>query len=417
MGTDPPEDNSPPDVNAGEDQTVGEGDTVTLSGSASDPDSGDSVESYTWSAPQGSGITFADGSSASTTFTAPAVDGNDATFTLTLTAGDGTDTGTDAMDVTVKETGSAFITTWETTSANEEITIPGTGTYSVVWGDGKYSEDASGSASHTYAEPGTYTVAISDGLARINLGDSASDNANDAKLQSMEQWGDAEWTSMDGAFWGATNMVYNATDAPDLSRVTDMSDMFYDATSFDGNLSGWDVSQVTGMSAMFSGATAFNQPLSSWNVSQVTDMASMFWEATAFNQPLSSWDVSQVTDMNNMFREATAFNQTLSSWDVSQVANMVGMFLGATSFNQPLNGMDAMFSRHLLQPAPERLERLEGGWHDQHVLRRRRLRSKPRELVYGACRHGLRHLGRKPQRHHDIGAECRSLTATPPITA
>ena len=328
-------DNNPPEVDAGEDQTVGEGDTVTLSGSAADPDSGDSVESYSWSAPTGSGITFADASSASTTFTAPAVDG-DATFTLTLTAGDGTDTGTDTMDVTVKETGSAFITTWETTSNNEEITIPGTGTYDVVWGDGKYSEDASGSASHTYAEPGTYTVAISDGLARINLGDSASDNANDAKLQSMEQWGDAEWTSMEGAFRDATNMVYNADDAPDLSRVTDMSSMFSDAYSFDGNLSSWNVSQVTDMSFMFSDAEDFNGDVSSWNVSQVTDMSFMF-RASSFNGDISEWDVSSVTSMNDMFEEAYAFNGNVSSWNVSQVTGMNAMFSAAADFNQPLS--------------------------------------------------------------------------------
>ena len=31
-----------------------------------------------------------------------------------------------------------------------------------------------------------------------------------------------EWITMEGAFWGASNMVYNASDAPDLSGLTDM---------------------------------------------------------------------------------------------------------------------------------------------------------------------------------------------------
>ena len=38
--------NTAPTVNAGTDQTVREGDTVTLSGSATDDDAGDAVESY-----------------------------------------------------------------------------------------------------------------------------------------------------------------------------------------------------------------------------------------------------------------------------------------------------------------------------------------------------------------------------------
>jgi len=66
---------------------------------------------------------------------------------------------------------------------------------------------------------------------------------------------------MHAAFKGASNMGYNATNAPDLSRVSDASDMLCDAFSFNGDLSGWDVSSVARMNGMFSGATSLNQPL------------------------------------------------------------------------------------------------------------------------------------------------------------
>ncbi len=229
-----------------------------------------------------------------------------------------------------RSTHSAFVTTWRTTTDNEEITIPGTGTYDVVWGDGAFSNDTSGSARHTYAAPGTYTVRITGDLVGIDLGD---DPENAQKLQSINQWGDMEWTTMISAFRGASNMEYSATDAPDLSRVPDMDSMFRDATAFNGDISSWNVSQVTHMNNMFHAATAFNGDLSSWDVSRVTSMHSMFRDTTSFNGDISSWNVSQVTQMPNMFHAAAAFNGDISPWDVSRVAYMHSMFRDATSFN------------------------------------------------------------------------------------
>ena len=122
--------NAPPTVMAGSDLTVAEGDTLALSGSATDTN-GDAITSYTWTATPDLGITFANASLPTTTFTAPLVDA-DVTYTFRLTASDGTDDGSDTIDVIVKETSGAFITTWRTTSAGQSITIPvggATGTY------------------------------------------------------------------------------------------------------------------------------------------------------------------------------------------------------------------------------------------------------------------------------------------------
>ena len=43
-----------------------------------------------------------------------------------------------------------------------------------------------------------------------------------------------------------------------------MYEMFYDASDFNQNISGWDVSRVSDMWQMFAGATAFNQDLCAW---------------------------------------------------------------------------------------------------------------------------------------------------------
>ena len=230
---------------------------------------------------------------------------------------------------------SSFVTTWQTTGANETITIPGTGTYTVDWGDGSMPTSENGTATHMYATNGTYTVSISGGLTRINLGFGGLENSE--KLQSIDQWGNMTWSSMKSAFEGASDMTYSATDAPDLSGVIDMSNMFVEASSFDGNLSAWNVSTVTRMESMFSKAAAFDGDVSTWDVSKVTDMSYMF-AGSPFNRTLSTWDVSSVTNMESMFDAAESFDRPLNGWNVSSVTNMADMFLGASDFNQPLNG-------------------------------------------------------------------------------
>jgi surface protein len=98
------------------------------------------------------------------------------------------------------------------------------------------------------------------------------------------------------------------------------------------------VSNVTNMSAMFWGASSFNQPIGDWDVSSVKDMSCMFRDASSFNQPLQSlsgggWNVSNVKDMIDMFYNASSFNQDISKWDVSNVTKMINMLAGAIAFN------------------------------------------------------------------------------------
>ena len=225
-----------------------------------------------------------------------------------------------------------FVTTWRTASGGETITIPLVGTgITVDWGDGN-TTTVSGTATHTYADAGDHTVSISEGLKRINL-----NNAGVAsKLVSIDQWGSTKWTSMENAFYGAGNMVYKATDAPDLSGMNSTKSMFENASSFNGDIASWNVSSVTDMSSMFHGAAKFNGNVSGWNVSSVTDMSSMFHGAKKFNGNVSGWNVSSVTDMSDMFNTAFSFNRPLNGWNVSGVTNMSYMFFD-NFFNKPLN--------------------------------------------------------------------------------
>ncbi len=328
--------NNPPIVDAGVNQDITEGLIVSLSGTASDADQGDSL-TYEWSHDGSVAITLDDPSSPSTWFEAPGVH-SDTTVTLTLTVHDGVTSSDDTVEVTILDTGNApFVTTWQTTSANEVITIPvgggASGAYTVDWGDGTVSANVTGDQMHIYDDAGTYTVSISGNFTRINL---YQDRNNAEKLQSIEQWGDIKWESMSRAFSNAANMVSNASDTPDLASVTDMSYMFMYASSFNSDLSSWDVSSVTNMSHMLA-VTPFNSDLSSWDVSSVTDMSMMFFAASSFNSDLSSWNVSNVDTIDRMFYGASSFNSDLSDWNVSHVDNMLWMFHGASSFNSDLS--------------------------------------------------------------------------------
>ena len=140
-------------------------------------------------------------------------------------------------------------------------------------------------------------------------------------------------------------LIQRRDEGADLSKVctsliTDMSFLFYNASSFNEDISSWDVSNVTSMWVMFAGATSFNQDIGNWDVSKVNSTDVMFWRATSFNADIGSWDVSSVTSMGCMFREAVSFNQNIGMWDVSNVLFMDSLFAGATSFNQDISSWD-----------------------------------------------------------------------------
>jgi len=123
------------------------------------------------------------------------------------------------------------------------------------------------------------------------------------------------------------------------TKVTDMSELFDNNTSFNIDIGFWDTSSVTNMNSMFREARAFNQDISSWDTSSVTDMNSMFMggdenHPTTFNQDIGSWDTSNITDINSMFAYSV-FNQDIGSWDTSKVINMYGMF-AYSNFNQDI---------------------------------------------------------------------------------
>jgi len=230
--------------------------------------------------------------------------------------------------------GNPWAFTWEVTGGDTLSTLPWTddGKYDFVveWGEGHISKNE---MSHTYSAPGQYTVYI-DGLFE---GVQFKEN-DDCQLLDISQWGCCRFGNGGANFQGCEQFTtISATDAPDLSGVTNMNMMFAGASSFNGDLSRWNTDVVTNMGCMFSDAFSFNGNLSTWDTVAVTDMNNMFSCTTSFDGDLSRWNTASVTNMESMFYGAFAFNGDINTWNTVAVMSMRYMFCGASSFNGDLS--------------------------------------------------------------------------------
>lgn len=246
---------------------------------------------------------------------------------------------------TINLTSGAFITTWETTSTDESITIPTTSSsedynFTISWGDGT-TESVVGvdpNPSHTYSTPGNHTVKIyanpgfNKAFPQIFFDDEFTQNDNTKKIESIEQWGSVGWQSMNAAFSGCSNLSYNADDAPDLSKVTDISFMFKDVNqTISLTLGDWNTSGITDMESTFD--NIFNgeiQGIGNWDMSSVEYTAD-FLNGTTVNNSIdfSGWDLSNLVDASGMFG-VFDFGGTIngSSWGVRNLTTAAGMFNG-----------------------------------------------------------------------------------------
>ena len=106
----------------------------------------------------------------------------------------------------------------------------------------------------------------------------------------------------------------------DVSMIKDMSDAFAYQYTFNGDLSKWDVSSVTRFERMFNYATSYEGVgVETWDTSKAKSMQDMFWEATKFNGNVSGWNTNKVTNMKWMFDKAKSFAQDVSGWTLSLI--------------------------------------------------------------------------------------------------
>ncbi|MEQ8546343.1 MAG: LamG-like jellyroll fold domain-containing protein, partial [Cyclobacteriaceae bacterium] len=275
-------------------------------------------------------------------------------FDRSVNTNDGTPVGSPTYVQSLAPIGAnqnPFITTWITDDG--QITIPTTGSgynYSVTWtnlttpsaGDGSISGQNGNYTITGLTNGDTYQVEISGDFPRIFFNYSG----DFLKIRSIEQWGNISWSSMEHAFAGCNNLIYNATDAPDLSNVTSLFSMFNGSPMLNGDFSNWNVSNVQVFQDMFFNADSFNGDITTWNTSSATNMAGMFAFADNFNQDIGNWDVSNVTWMSQMFDGAISFNQNLGTWDISSIGSFDNILsnsgLSVSNYDATISGWAAL---------------------------------------------------------------------------
>ena len=242
---------------------------------------------------------------------------------------------------TAAPAGAPMTMTFDSTSATEcgtnDVVLPLGSHHGVTvdWGDGgdAIPYGPGENVWHSYVTSGVYKIAVT-GVAEHFGSDSWQGLGCITKVGS---YGELGLTDLSSAWSYSSHLTQLPLLPP---RVTNISKMFYNASTFDLDVSGWDTSNVVNMAQTFFGAAQFDQALNGWDTSNVVDMTQMFFGATAFDQDLSGWDTSKVIYMTQMFYAADAFNGNISTWDTSKVSTMSQMFYGARMFNSAIGGWD-----------------------------------------------------------------------------
>lgn len=232
-----------------------------------------------------------------------------------------------------------FISIWQVGSpehgnGDNTITLPFVSGYGITlnalvdWGDGSpvTTVTSAAQATHTYAQPGEYTVKVNGSASHwraINI-----DAGIRAKLIEVVDLGDLGWRDLSYGFFQCTKLKSFA--GGETSSVTDMSSMFNGTLSLESiDLSSFDTSNVTSMTYMFSAAKAVvNLDLSNFNTAKVNYMTDMFsYTDKLTTLDISNFNTSSVYNMSSMFRSAVKLQALdVSSFDTSKVTKMDLMF-------------------------------------------------------------------------------------------
>ncbi len=178
----------------------------------------------------------------------------------------------------------------------------------VDWGDGsdinlvRVGDDAV----HNYEGTGTpYTVEVAVS-GDLRFGDIDGDGTDDGS------WGDPNtvgvFTKSNAALvgiksFGEVQFINNIGTFANIYRNFTLPENKEDIPYLEGSIE-----------KMFAQAWTFDQSIDHFDITHVTRMFGVFYNARAFNQNLSKLDVQHVSNLDALFLGATAFNQDMSGW-------------------------------------------------------------------------------------------------------
>ena len=248
-----------------------------------------------------------------------------------------------------------FVSTWNVASDGETVTLPllSGGTYSgtIDWGDSNSDSLSYANRSHVYTTAGTYTITISGSDIQ---GWQFNNGGDKAKITDVSNWGNLTITT-NKAFWGCSNLLVSATDAPtisttdltstfratdltgadltswDVSGVTNFSLCFFQSDFEGGNVSTWDVSSGVNFQSCFNSSN-FDGDVSSWNLASASNCSYMFYTTPNFNSDITI--TSATTNVNAMLQRAISFDQDISNWSVAQITQF-GNFMAGGGIGAP----------------------------------------------------------------------------------
>ena len=257
----------------------------------------------------------------------------------------------------------SFISTWDTTTTSELVTLPytATGVYSgtIDWGDGTVVANSYANRSHTYAAIDTHTVTIDGTVTEFDF-NSVGDKL---KIKGISQFSNEQsfnvlsfngCTNLDitatqtinvidsnSLFRDCTSLVANASFKVDVSQVFSQAHFLRNTTLLNFNILNDNPSQNENLSNFLLGNTIFDQPLNGKDVSNVTAFSAAFFN-TNYNQPLDSWDTSKGVGFVNTFGNNLSFNQPLDSWDFNSASSLQSFMIGKSSVNYNAAYYDAL---------------------------------------------------------------------------
>lgn len=182
-------------------------------------------------------------------------------------------------------------------------------------------------------------VSKTDLESEVNLYCDDPFNVDTFKYGTIDEWDVSKITDMAELFLEQEDCDPDI-ESWDVSSVTNFDGMFEEASSFDHDIGGWDVSKGESFESMFKSASDFDQDIGEWDVSNGLKFDEMFEESSNFDQDIGGWDVSKGETFNNMFSEAEEFNQSIGDWDVSKGESFESMFYKADNFDQFIGEWD-----------------------------------------------------------------------------